>query len=344
MTEVTRPERPNQLVERVLSAEPEATQGWLSWAGKALLSSPVPYILAVTTALALVVENQYILHLLVTGLLFGASAMAFDFAAGYINVVNFGYAAFMGLGGYTAGLLSYYFGANPWLGMLAGTIAAGILGFFTGILTLRLRGMYAAVLSWFVGLALMAVATVWVDVTRGAWGVWVPVLIESGDKRAYYFAMLPLVVLTYVVVQLITKSPIGLAFKAIGQNRDAALASGIRITHYLVFNFTVSCALAGMIGGAMAYFIGTLNPEIMHTKHTMEVLILAYVGGRGSIWGGLLAGFTMIPLFEYLKPLFEIRLIIYGLLLIVLMIFFPGGFQGLVSGVLSVIRRWHRAE
>jgi branched-chain amino acid transport system permease protein len=286
-----------------------------------------PATLAVLAALSLaplLIPDQYILHLMVVSLLFGAQTIPFDFTTGYINIVNFGFSAFVGLGGYVSALAMTRLGMTPWLGMPLGALAAGLLGFLAGLLTLRLRGIYAAVMTWFLGLALMALATVLVDLTRGNWGLNVPLLFP-GNKMASYYLLLAMTVLIWVVLRRVITSNIGLAFRAIGQDMEAAMASGINPTKYRVFNFTLACVFAGLLGGFYAHFVGVLTPDVMATHHTVEVLALSYIGGRGTLWGGMLASFIFIPLFEYLKPLMELRLIIYGVLLILVMILFPDG-------------------
>ncbi|MEJ2305793.1 MAG: hypothetical protein P8Y14_30085, partial [Anaerolineales bacterium] len=100
-------------------------------------------------------NREDLLRWLIGATLIAAQAIAFDFTTGYINVVNFGFAAFLGVGAYTSALLAVQLGVSPWIGMFLGAIPAAILGFFTGILTLRLRGIFAALMSWFVGLALL---------------------------------------------------------------------------------------------------------------------------------------------------------------------------------------------
>src|SRR5690554_6576230 len=100
-------------------------------------------------------NQEHILRWLVSAALLAARAIAFDFTTGYINVVNFGFAAFFGVGAYTSGLFAVLLDGSPWLGIFLGAIPAGIIGFFLGILTLRLRGIFAAVMAWFVGLALL---------------------------------------------------------------------------------------------------------------------------------------------------------------------------------------------
>ena len=302
--------------------------------------SPAALILWAILAVApLLVKNEYVRRLMVVSLLFGAQAMAFDLTVGFINVVNFGFAAFVGLAGYTSSLLAINLGISVWWGFIFGPIAAGILGFFTGVLTLRLRGIYAAVMAWFVGLALMGLDTVLVDLTRGQKGLITPLLMETNDQLPYYYVLLPIAFGIYVILRLVTNSNIGLAFRALGQNLDAARASGIDPVRYRVLNFTLSCALAGFLGVFYAGYVGILTPNVMATKATVEVLAIDYIGGRGMIWGGMLAAFLVIPVFEYLRPLMELRFVIYGVFLILTMIFYPGGLVGVITGVAKRIAK-----
>jgi branched-chain amino acid transport system permease protein len=283
------------------------------------------------------VGNEFILRLMVSSLMFGGLAMGFDFTAGFINIVNFGYAALWGLGGYTSALLTLRCTLSPWLGFLFGGLAAAVVGFVVGALTLRLRGIFAAVMAWFVGLVLMALATQLVDLTRGQLGLNVPLLFDTARALPYFYVVLIMTVVTFCVFRLITRSHVGLAFRAIGQDIAAAQASGINPTRYKVLNFTVSSGIAGVFGAFYAHFVGILTPDVMHTKHTVEVLAMAYVGGRGSIWGGLAAAFLLIPVFEYLRYLMELRHIIYGMLLVLVMVFYPGGVS---AAVRQIEKRW----
>jgi branched-chain amino acid transport system permease protein len=97
---------------------------------------------------------------------------------------------------------------------------------------------------------------------------------------------------------------------------------------FILLNFTLSCACAGFFGGFYAHFVGIVTPDLMDTGHTLEVMALAYIGGAGSLLGGVFAAFLLIPIFDSLKKLMEYRLIIYGMLLILVMIFYPAGLSG----------------
>jgi branched-chain amino acid transport system permease protein len=272
-----------------------------------------------------------------------AQAVAFDFTAGYINVVNFGFAAFVGLGGYTSGLLAVDFGISPWIGMVVGAVVSGFVGLLTGALTLRLRGIYAAVMAWFVGLALMGLTRNLPDITRGSLGLAVPQLLSSSDNLPYYYVILAMLVVTFAVLAWVIRSRFGLAFRAIGQNLAAARASGINPTRYLVINFVLSCAFAGWLGGFYAHYYGILTPDVMLTSHTVEVLAIAYIGGRGSLWGAAVVAFPLSVGVEYVKVQFStlpgVHLVLYGLLLILVMVYRPGGVAGMAR---SVDEWWQR--
>ena len=295
-------------------------------------------------------NQEHMIRWLIMGAFLAAQSAAFDFTAGYINVVNFGFAAILGLGAYTSAILSntnpalsIQPGLSPWIGIFVGAIAAGLLGLGMGMLTLRLRGIFAAVMAWFVGIALMGVVRNLTDLTRGPLGMNPTSLLDSPANRPYFYVILVMMLVTYVILKMVTKSQWGLAFRAIGQNIDAAQASGINPTKYRVLNFTLSCVFAGWLGGFYAHYFGSLTPQtLMHTSKTVEVLALVYIGGRGSMWGGMAVAFPFVFLIEYLRSnlteLPGLHLVIYGLLMILVMIFYPDGLSGLYNWAVEKIK------
>ena len=293
-------------------------------------------------------NQEHILRWLIMGAFLAAQAAAFDFTAGYINVVNFGFAAILGLGAYTSAILANTSpvlavqpGLSPWVGIWVGALVAGVLGLALGMLTLRLRGIFAAVMAWFVGIALMGIVRNLTDITRGPLGMNPVTFLETTSNRPYFYIILVMMLVVYIVLKLVTRSSFGLAFKAIGQNFDAARASGINPTFYRVFNFTLSAFFAGWLGGFYAHYFGSLTPQtLMHTSKTVEVLALAYIGGRGSLWGGMFIAFPFVFGIEALRSnlteLPGLHLVIYGVLMILVMIFYPAGFSGIYD--------WARAK
>jgi branched-chain amino acid transport system permease protein len=306
--------------------------------------SPLGLVLMILLALLPFIppfNQEYILRWLIMGGFLAAQAIAFDFTAGYINVVNFGFAAILGVGAYTSAILANTSpvlaiqpGISPWIGIWVGALLSGLIGLGLGILTLRLRGIFAAVMAWFVGIALMGVVRNLTDLTRGPLGMNPPTFLETTSNRPYFYIILGMMLVVYVSLRLVTRSNFGLAFKAIGQNFDAARASGINPTYYRVFNFTLSAFFAGWLGGFYAHYFGSLTPQtLMHTSKTVEVLALVYIGGRGSLWGGMAVAFPFVFFIEFLRSnltqLPGLHLVIYGVLMILVMIYYPGGLAGL---------------
>jgi len=284
-------------------------------------------------------NQDYLIRWMVVGLLMAAQAVAFDFTGGYINIVNFGFAAFVGLGSYTSAILAVNFGLSPWIGMFVGVIPAALVGFLTGVLTLRLRGIYAAVMVWFISLALMGLATKLVFLTEGPLGLNCPTLLKSSSNLPYFYIIFIMFMLTYIVLKWVVRSHMGLAFKAIGQNMEAARTSGINPTRYRIINFTLSCAFAGLLGGFYAHYYGILMPDVMHTTKTIEVLVIVYIGGRASIWGGAFAAIPFVFSMEMVRSVFSqypgVNLIFYGLFLILIMIYYPGGIAQLYQSLIE---------
>lgn len=315
--------------------------------------TPLGAVLLIVVALLPLVppfNQEHMIRWLIMGAFLAAQAAAFDFTAGYIQVVNFGFAAILGLGAYTSGILANTSpvlalqpGVNPWIGIFIGAALAGLVGLGLGWLTLRLRGIFAAVMAWFVGIALMGLVRNMTELTRGPLGMNPRSLLETRSNLPYYYIILAMMLVVYVLLRLVTRSNYGLAFKAIGQNIEAAKASGINPTRYRVLNFALSSFFAGWLGGFYAHYFGSLTPQtLMHTSKTVEVLALAYIGGRGSLWGGMVVAFPFVFGIEQLRSqlteLAGLHLVIYGALMIVVMIFYPDGVAGLVDWIKGKIK------
>lgn len=294
-------------------------------------------------------DGENLRRWLVIGALLAGWAIAFDFTAGYINVVNFGFAAFAGAGGYTSALVTIHYGLPIWVSMVAGAALAGILGFLTGALTLRFRGIYAAVAAWFLGLALLGITRNLSSITRGPAGLIVPTFFTSDSNLPYYYVILGMMFFTYVVLKGVTESRAGLAFRAIGQNMEAARASGVNPTRYRILNFTLSCMFAGWLGAFYAHYFAILTPDVMATSQTVQVLVAAYLGGRGSLWGPAAAAFPLVFSTEWLRSNLDtfpgLDLVVYGVALILVMVYYPGGFAEFVhAGRDRALRLWHSRE
>lgn len=222
--------------------------------------------------------NEYTLRVLITCLMRGTLGMGFDLSAGYIGVANWGYAALMGLSGYISALISQNLGFSPFITIVIGALAAVLVGFLIGLLTLKMEGIFAALLAWFVGLILQGACTAMPWLTKGALGLQVEPLFDTPFARPYYYVIFALCVLVFITMRKITRSNLGLAFRALGQDMQAAQTTGISILKYRLINFCISCFVAGLCGGFYAHYIGILTPGTLATKNTIEILVICYLG------------------------------------------------------------------
>ena len=312
---------------------PAATGGW----------TPAR-VLKVLLLLALLVlvpplsDNPYVTTIFISALMFGLFGAIYDLMIGFCGLINFGYAGFIAAGAYGSALASFHFGISPWLGLFIGGAVAAVMGFLTGIITLRLRGLYLGLTTWFVAEALRFTISNTPEYTRGVLGLAVEpfpdlfgISFARGNLLTYYYLLLVLGAVIMIVMQLLVSSRIGLAFKAIREDELAAQSLALDTTRYKLLNFTVASFLTGVVGAYYAHYLGILSPtpEEFGVPRTVEILTIAYVGGRGSLWGALFAGFLLIGFQEYFRELEAWRLVMFGALLIVIMLFAPKGLAGL---------------
>ncbi|HZT18208.1 MAG TPA: branched-chain amino acid ABC transporter permease [Dongiaceae bacterium] len=281
----------------------------------------------------------YVTSVFISALMFGLFGAIYDLMIGYAGLSNFGFAGFLAIGAYTSALGAVHYGISPWLGLLLGGLLSAAAGLFTGVITLRLRGLYLGLITWFVGEAIRFSISNTPGYTRGVLGLSVPPFPDvlgidfsrGGNGLSYYYLLLLLGAVIMAAMQLLVRSRIGLAFKAIKEDQLATESLGLNATLYKLINFVAAMFFAGVMGAFYAHYLGILTPtpEEFGVPRTVEILTLAYVGGRGTLWGALFAAFLLIGFEEYFRSLGAYRLVIFGVLLIVVMIFARKGLAGL---------------
>ncbi len=277
--------------------------------------------------------NEYLTTVFISILLWAAISASFDLTAGFIRVTNFGYAGFFAVGAYTSGLLALHFGISPWIGLFPGILFAAALGGLVGLLTLRLHGIFAAAFSWFIAETIKYTLAAEADVTRGYHGLMNPPLFPGVSRLPYYYFILAVLVFEVAVLMKLVKGKMGFAFRVIGEDETAARSIGVNVVFYKVACFTISCAFAGLLGVFYAHYVGVITPDVSSLGITVPALAICYVGGVGTIWGSIPAAFIIITIFETLRELEAFRFIIYGVLLIVVMIWARGGLVGLATKI-----------
>ncbi len=283
-------------------------------------------------------DNRFITTIFISALMFGGWGVMYDLQIGYGGLINFGFAGFICAGAYASALAAHHYEINPWFGLFIGGAAAGILGFLTGVVTLRLQGIFVGLATWFMAEVLRLTISNTPGYTRGMLGLAVkplPDIFNLDYSRAellpYYYLLLLMVTVIYTVAAIMVSSKIGLSFKAIREDQLATETLGLSATKYKLLNFTTACFFTGLIGAFYAHYIGILTPDATEfgVPRTVEVLTVAYVGGRGTLWGSILAGFLLIGFQEYFRGLGAWRLVMYGVLLISVMIYAPKGLSSI---------------
>lgn len=297
-------------------------------------------LLALAMAVPAFVSDQYLLHLLVISALWSILALSMDLVLGVTGLLSAAHGALFGIGGYTAALLVVRAGLNFWPALVLAAMAAGLGGLVIGLPTLRARGPYFVISSLCFGLVIQILIDKWDAVTFGPLGVTsipppspVPVpgfgAIAFESLAAQYYVILAALVLTVIVVRRIVDSRVGRAFQAIRVNEDLAEAIGVPTMRFSLLAFVVSGVIAGVAGSFYGAYITYLHPADASFWISLNAILFVVVGGPGTIAGPILGAFAMTIVPESLRLFEEYRLFLFGLLLIVVIIFFP---QGIVGG------------
>ncbi|MFH0788279.1 MAG: branched-chain amino acid ABC transporter permease [Pseudomonadota bacterium] len=262
--------------------------------------------------------------------------------------LSLGSAGFMSIGAFTTALLTSKLGLPIPLGILAGSLLAGLTGLLIGIPTLRLQGVYLAIATLGFGEVVRVLFINWESLTNGAVGIaGIPHLGRTILARLQKSGFSPeilglknnefnsltvfsiLLVITILVVFFfgrLDRSRVGRAFQSIRMDEKAAEAMGIDTTYYKVLTFTQGALLAGFAGALFAHVTGYISPADFTYHRAVEILVFAVFGGSEILWGPIFgAGFlTVMP--ELLRSLSEYRYMIYGIVLVLMMVFRPQGF------------------
>ena len=276
-------------------------------------------------------QQRYIVHVLVFTALFAALALSYDLVVGHVGALSLAHPAFFGIGAYTAAILSTRAGWPFAADVIAAVLLAGVIAALAGVPLFRLTEHAFAVGT--LGFALVAwiVATNWVDVTRG------PLCMTGIPKPvttlpAWYWLALAALAVVLLIYRGMTTFRLGRALHAVRDNEPLAAAAGVNPLRYRMLAFVVGGALAGGIGALYAHYLSVFCPEEMTVALTVNLLVIVFLGGVGTLRGVLVGAvlFTALPEILRLAPTW--RLVIYGMLLLVIVVRSPEGIDGLLRG------------
>lgn len=303
-------------------------------------------ILAIIS-LPLLVNNDFLIHSLIMVMYFAYLASAWNLMCGYVGQISFGHSVFSGVGGYCSVLLLTGMGLSPWLGMFAGGALAAVLAVMIGFPTMRLRGPYFALTT----IAVAEMIRIWVENTdeffgirlKGAEGLSVPLIgsdwtmFQFEGKEPYYYIIFVMLLVVMVMTWLMERSRLGACLKAIRGDRDAAESLGINPTSYTLKAYALSAFMTALGGSYYAQFIRFINPERnMGVELSIDMALMSIIGGQGTVFGSLIGAMFLVPVAEISRTylggqLIGLHLAIYGLVLILAVLYLPKGLLHLMQ-------------
>lgn len=278
--------------------------------------------------------SAYLHNVIGLTFMFMAAGLAWNWLGGYVGQISFGHAAMFGVGGFVAVRLGITFGLPFWLTWLVGGLVGGLYALLWGHPTLRLRGPYFSIATIGVGEATRLIATYWTSFTGGSSGLSLPIGSGPTKYQLYWYGLYLLagvVVLSY----WLRKSRIGLGLLAIKEDVEAAGDVGVNPTFYQDFVLFLSGTVIGVCGGFYASYQSFIDPlDMFSFDRSISFVLIGVIGGIGTILGPALGAIVFVVIQEYLLASYpQLYLGLYGLLLIIVILFEPLGLSGLIMRV-----------
>lgn len=289
------------------------------------------------------VRDSFFLNAMIHVFLFGAAAQAWNLVGGYAGQISFGHAAFFGVGAYTASWLLSRHGVTPWLGLWAGAALAAALSLLVGYPTFSLRRHFFALAT----LALAEMARIsflnW-EAVGAATGLYLPLQYRNrmaylmwDTKPPYYWTALAVLALATAIVWVVDRHRAGRYLRAVEQDEDAAAMLGIPTRRYKLYAMALSAALTAVCGAVYALYVLYIDPyNVMASRISLLVVVIALIGGRGTVWGPVVGAPFIVLLNEYTRAWLGgkgggVDFILFGLLVVLLSLYQPRGLVGLLA-------------
>ncbi len=316
-------------------------------------------ILIVLVLLLPMFTSSYVVGLLTLCAIASIGAIGLNILTGFTGQISIGVGAFLGVGGYTAAIVTTTVGLNFWIALpLAGVMTAIIGGLF-GVPSLRLKGLYLAIATLAAQVVILFVITRWTSLTNGTAGMTLkrPTIGEFAftSNTSYYYLTVVILLLTTLYATNLIRTRTGRAFLAVRDRDVAAQIMGINLFNYKVMAFAISSFFVGISGALLAHYTMIVSPEFYSVSVSIEYLAMILVGGLGSVFGSILGALfiTLLPvgldmLISFLSGYFpnlhqmlsSFKELVFGLVIILFLIFEPGGLAQIWLNVKSYFRLW----
>lgn len=295
-----------------------------------LLAGVVGLVLLIVPAFS---PPQYILSTLTTGLVLVVLTCSWDILAGFTGQVSFGHAAFFGLGAYISILPIHHFGIAPWAAFMLGPVGSAAIGAGVGMVCLRLRGPYLALMTLALAQIVELLIVINTDFTRGQLGIsGYEGLLAADNRVGYYYLAVLIVFIVVGGLRVFASSSHGLILRTIREDEVKAESIGVNTTRYKVFAFVLSSFVAGLAGSFYAFFVQVLTPGVFDVRFSALPIGMTILGGAGSIVGPALFALLFELISEILKPVgVAYDLLLLGVLIIAGVMYLPKGLWPLLN-------------
>lgn len=297
----------------------------------ALLVMAVPFLF---------LRNPYVIHIFTLSFIYAIAVIGLNIQIGSTDIVNFAQGAFMGIGGYTSALLTVHFGVSFWVGLIAALVITGLFGLFLGLPTLKTREFHLSLVTIaFAYIAYLLVLNMqWTGGPNGIAGIPKPSVfgfslgksVTIGGMRFtstffYYYLTLVLLTLAIISARRLHHSWLGLAWNAIRDDEIAARSYGVNFNMIKLSTFIAGAVYAGAAGSLYAHFVGFISPESMTFSLGLTMVGMVILGGMDNIGGVVLGAILLIIIPEKFRAFQDFRLLFYGVVIILMLIFRPAG-------------------
>ncbi len=280
--------------------------------------------------------GKYSIFLLSLLAIYALVSLGLNLLMGYTGQIAAGHAGFLAIGAYVTAIVT----ANlEWLPcpitlLLAGA-ASGLIGFLLGIPILRLKGFYIAMATLAFGVVVSEIILQWSSVTGGDDGFSVPTarigsFVFDSDFKLFYL-IIPVTIVMTLLARNLVNGYIGRAFIALRESEVAAQTIGVDLAKYKTIAFAISAFYTGVAGGLFAYLITFLSPDAFTIELSIDFIAMIVIGGMGSILGSIIGAVILTGIQQVLAGLLDLQILIFGLSLIIFMIFMPRGIVGMLA-------------
>ncbi len=303
-----------------------------------------PWTAVIVAAIAIVAlfpvlsDDLYYQNMIILSMVFAVGAVGLNVITGYAGYISLGQGAFIGLGAYTVGICVGDIGGSPWVWVPVAGLLASAVAALLGVVAMRARGHSFVILTIAFLFLMQLLATNWDSLTNGTGGVTLPIPTWSIDYQywPFYYSLMALLAASLVMSWWIRRNKFGMGLIAIREDEDKAATVGVSTPTYKILAFVASAVFVGMAGGVYGYYISFIDPiGMFNILLSVQIVLSLLLGGRATLWGPVLGAFIIEWLNETTNNELgggNTRLVIFGGLLVLVVMFLPRGIIPTVDG------------